>query len=109
MLVPAYRNKTEATFLSCLIENIGQITNAVSVQSDVEVFFDDGKNPYFGLFVSSIPGDLLRSFDACFAIDAYSGCEVVAHADRITVSGHVVGNTIRVLEDILSFRPLSQR
>ena len=107
--VPSYKNKTEATFLGHLVEKIVQITNAVSVHSEVNVFFDKGKNPYYGLFISSIPGDLLRSFDACFAVDEYSGCEVIAHADGITVSGHIVTNTIRVLEDILSFRPLLQR
>jgi hypothetical protein len=109
MLVPAYMNKTKAVFLSHFVEKIGQITNAMSVQSEVKVFFVKGKNPYYGFFIRSIPGDLLRSFDACFAVDEYSGCEVVAHADGITVSGHVVTNTIRVLEDILSFRPQFQR
>ena len=85
-----------------------QITNAISIQSDVQVFFDKGKNPYYGLFVSNIPGDLLRSFDTCFATDEYSGCEVAAKADEITVSGNGLANTFGVLEDILSFRSLVQ-
>ena len=107
MRVPSQMNNTLATFLTRLAEKIMSISNATSIESDVKVFFKEKNNPYYGLFMRNIPGDLIQSFDACFAVGECSGCRVEAGVDGVTVYGQGIGNTFDVLKDILSFRSLS--
>ena len=107
MRVPSQMNNTLAVFLTRLAEKIMSISNAASIESDVKVFFTEKNNPYYGLFMRNIPGDLIRSFDACFVVDECSECRVEAGVDGITVYGKGIADTFDVLKNILSFRPLS--
>lgn len=95
----------KAGFLSHFTEKIKDHSQALSVSSEIQIQFENQRNPYCGFFVNSIPQDLLETFDISFRTDNHSTCEVIAGIDSILVKGRNLVETFVALQNVLLLKP----
>jgi hypothetical protein len=105
MPIGLYEKKSR--FLSDFADKIRLLANAVSVTSEIQIQFEDNKNPYYGFFVNTIPNDLLDSFDVSFRTDMESECSIVANESGIIIKGKNLLHTFLALKNILSLQPIT--
>lgn len=99
--------KKQSEFLLNFASDIEKAFDTNETTSQVRVYFERKSNPYYGLFVHCMPGDLLKSFDVSFVVGRETNCEVTADVDGVWINGRNIIGTFKTLDDILSFRPLA--
>ncbi|GHT36418.1 hypothetical protein FACS189427_08000 [Planctomycetales bacterium] len=107
LTVPRGLYEKKNKFLIGFVEKIRELTKAISISSEIQIQFEDKKNPYYGFFVNSLPADLLDSFDVSLRTDTESECIVIANNDGITVKGKNLLDTFTTLKDVLLLQPLN--
>jgi hypothetical protein len=105
--VPIGLYDKQSRFLSDFADKIKELANAVSVTSEIQIQFEDKKNPYYGFFVNTLPNDLLDSFDISFRTDTESECSIVANERKIIIKGKNLLHTFSALKNILALQPIT--
>lgn len=107
LLVPAHLYGVFAKKLARIAELVQTTSGAVAARLGVIVSFGEGAgNPYFGFFVSRVPGDLLENFEVRFLLDRRSTCHIEAGADHVTVDARSVVDFAHALSAVLSLHAL---
>jgi hypothetical protein len=104
---PSGLYEKKSRFLADFAEKIRASINASSITSEIQIQFEDKKNPYYGFFINTLPSDLLDSFGVSFRTDTESECLIIANESGITIKGKNLLHTFSALKNVLSLRPIT--
>lgn len=105
LLVPSHLYEKYSHRLARIAEAVQHVVQPTAVRCGMTISFGDGvKNPYYGFFVSSVPADLLHTFQVSFRLDQRTSCRVEAGTDQVTIEGKSLVDLFAALSQVLNLR-----
>jgi hypothetical protein len=107
LLVPSHMYNQYRQRLGRLAEDITRLVKPTSLQCGLKISFENGaKNPYYGVFVSRVPPELLQDFQVAFRLAARSSCRVEAGKDHVNIESTSLSELFDALSEVLSLKAL---
>jgi hypothetical protein len=109
-LVPSHLYDAYRRRLAFLMDRLATIIKPEAIQCSLKVGFgEDGKNPYYGFFVTNVPRELLTDFQVCFQVSSTSECRVEAGKEYVNIEATSLSELFDTVNQVLSLRAVPQR